>query len=65
MLIYYAEQKLSGRHLPPMLEEDDPHQMGGDVMLDSKGKVLLVHRTLKSSTDRPPAQKVLQCLRQS
>lgn len=64
MLMYYAEQKLSGRQLPQMLEEDDPHQLGGDVMLDSNGRVLLVHRTVTSSKDRPPAEKILQCLRQ-
>lgn len=60
-LTYYAEQKLSGRTLPKAYAdvEDDPHQMGGDILLDAiNGKVVLVHRS-ETPTDRPSVDQLL------
>ena len=61
-LVYYAEQKRAGRRLVAMFEEDDPTQMGGDFVLDNHGKLALVHRS-KVSTDRPPVEELLGCVR--
>ena len=63
VLLYYGEQKLAGRYLPPTVDGDDLLQMGGDFLLDSAGKVMLIHRSLKSSKDRPSVQQILECLR--
>jgi len=61
-LVYYAEQKCTGRKLVAMFEEDDPTQMGGDFILDEYGKLALVHRS-KVSTDRPSVEELLKCVR--
>lgn len=61
-LVYYAEQKRAGRRLVALFEEDDPTQMGGDFVLDNYGKLALVHRS-KVSTDRPPVEELLGCVR--
>jgi peroxiredoxin len=60
-LVYYAEQKLAGRILLSMLDEDDPHQLGGDFIIDSTGKLVLVYQS-KTSTDRPSVHFVLNFL---
>ena len=63
MMVYYAEQKAVGRTLPPMHDEDDPHQMGGDFVVDNASqKMALVHRSEKSTRDRPAAADLLAAL---
>ena len=60
MMLYYAEQKAAGRVLPPMHHDDDPHQMGGDFIIDHATKtMLLVHRSEKSTRDRPDVGNLL------
>ena len=60
-LDYYVRQKLSGKQLPTKLDEnDDPNQMGGDVLINRDGRVIWMYRS-KSPTDRPSLQQ-LQCL---
>lgn len=60
MMVYYAEQKAAGRALPPMHHDDDPHQMGGDFMIEHASKsMLLVHRSEKSTKDRPSVSDLL------
>ncbi|CAH1261701.1 Hypp2436 [Branchiostoma lanceolatum] len=63
-LTYYAEQKAAGRTLPKKYEnvEDDPHQMGGDFILDPQGRALLVHCS-KVSTDRPEVSTIISVLK--
>ena len=61
-LVYYAEQKRSGRKLVAMFDEDDPTQMGGDFVFDKNGKLALIHRS-KVSTDRPSVENLLKCVR--
>lgn len=61
-LVYYAEQKLAGRTLLAMLEEDDPHQLGGDFIVDPNGKLVLVYQS-KTSTDRPSTDYLLDFLK--
>ncbi len=63
-LNYYVEQKLSGKQLPMKLDKnDDPNQMGGDVIISREGLVVWVYKS-KSPTDRPSVQQlqyVLEC----
>ena len=63
-IVYYAEQKLAGRSLLAMLNEDDPHQLGGDFIINSDGKFLLVYHS-KTSTDRPSVDYLLNYLQSS
>jgi len=59
-LVYYAEAMLSGRSLPKPYENihDDPHQMGGDFIVDSSRKVIFSHPSQRPS-DRPSVDKLL------
>lgn len=63
-LLYYAEQKLAGRKLMSMLENDDPHQLGGDFIVDPSGKLVMVYLS-KTSTDRPSVDFLLSVLKSS
>jgi hypothetical protein len=61
MLDYYVEQKLSGKQLPTKLDKnDDPNQMGGNVIIDRTGRIISVYKS-KSPTDRPSITQ-LQCI---
>lgn len=61
-LDYYVEQKLSGKKLPTKLDEnDDPNQMGGDVIISRDGRVIWMQRS-KSPTDRPSVQQLQDVL---
>ena len=60
-LDYYVDQKLSGKQLPTKLDKnDDPNQMGGNVIIDRKGRIISVYKS-KSPTDRPSVTQ-LQCI---
>ncbi len=60
-LDYYVQQKLGGKQLPKKLDQnDDPNQMGGDVLVDGHGQVIWIYRS-QSPTDRPTLEQ-LQCL---
>lgn len=63
-LTYYAEQKAAGRQLPQSFQdiEDDPHQMGGDFIIDKEGKILLLHCS-KNPTDRPSVESLIQVIK--
>lgn len=61
-LVYYAEQKLAGRTLVSMLEEDDLHQLGGDFIIDPMGRLALVYQS-KTLTDRPSVDYLLNLLK--
>lgn len=41
--------------------EDDPHQMGGDFVIDERNEFLLVHCST-SSTDRPSIHSLLSIM---
>lgn len=50
---WYATQLRLNRVLFPMLENDDPHQLGGDVIVHGNdARLVLVHRST-TPTDRP------------
>ena len=55
---WVASVKAAGR-LPNLSSEDDPHQKGGDVVLDENGSVLL-HYATKEPNDRPSIDKLLE-----
>jgi len=62
-LVYYAEQLNFKRQLPKAYEdvEDDPHQMGGNIVLqveDSVYKAVYIHRS-KSPPDRPTPNELI------
>lgn len=61
-LVYYAEQKAAWRKLHSMLPKDDVHQLGGDFIIDSAGKMALIYKS-KTSTDRPSVEFLLNCLK--
>lgn len=50
-LRFYSDQKLGGRELHPSLGQD-VHRMGGDLVIDSSGTVILDHYS-KTNQDRP------------
>jgi alkyl hydroperoxide reductase subunit AhpC len=60
-LWYYAKATLQGRE--KFGKRGDPHQLGGDFIVDSQGIVRLAHPS-KEPTDRPSIEKLLQVLNQ-
>jgi len=50
-LNFYSDQKLGGRETHPSYGQD-VHRMGGDIMLDSAGRIVLNHYS-KTNADRP------------
>jgi len=48
---FYSDQRLGGAELHPPLGQD-VHRMGGDIMLDGEGRLILDHYS-KTNTDRP------------
>lgn len=63
---HYAEKIVSEKELPKRFEnvDDDPLQMGGDFILDKRGNFALVHRSVKSSLDRPTVDQIIAALRE-
>mmetsp|Transcript_22774 Transcript_22774/g.60143 ORF Transcript_22774/g.60143 Transcript_22774/m.60143 type:complete len:179 (+) Transcript_22774:233-769(+) len=56
-LRFYSDQKLGGRELHPALGQD-VHRMGGDLLLDGEGRVVLDHYS-KTNQDRPLVRETL------
>ncbi|XP_043217155.1 uncharacterized protein LOC122379213 [Amphibalanus amphitrite] len=63
-LQYYGGQKAAGRPLPAAYTgvEDDPHQMGGDFIVDGSDRLVLVHCST-SPPDRPTVPALLTAVR--
>ena len=59
-LWYYAKATLQGRE--KFGKRGDPHQLGGDFIVDSQGVVRLAHPS-KEPTDRPNVRQLLTVLR--
>jgi hypothetical protein len=53
----YLRLTLAGRPLKPI--QGDPHQLGGDFIVDAGGMVRLAHPS-RDPTDRPPVEKLLK-----
>lgn len=67
-LSYYGLQMANGESLIETYKniEDDPHQMGGDVLLtrqDDKWIVNMIHRS-QTSADRPSVDDIINSLKQ-
>ena len=54
----YAEFICNDRELFDMEEGDDPHQLGGDFIVDSQGILKFIHRS-KTTIDRPTVKDLL------
>ncbi|CAG0879360.1 unnamed protein product, partial [Darwinula stevensoni] len=65
-MVYYAEQMIAGKSLAKPFEggEDDVHQMGGDFIVDSLGKLVYCHLS-QTSLNRPSSHELLSFLRSS
>lgn len=57
---HYLKRVLAGQKLRPI--QGDPHQLGGDFVVDGAGVIRLAHRS-HDPTDRLPAETLLQALR--
>jgi len=55
---WYGEQLCQGRKLHPMADNDDPHQLGGNVIIDNEHKVQMIYRS-KFPLDRPTVNEML------
>jgi hypothetical protein len=62
-LIKYAEQLRAGIKLLTLGKGDDVHQMGGDFVVDSAGKLAYIYRG-KTSYDRPLVKDLIAALKQ-
>ncbi len=61
VLAYYARALLQGQRWRGI--RDDPHQLGGDFVVDAAGMLRFAHRS-EDPTDRPAVDKLLAILRQ-
>lgn len=57
---HYLKLRLRGRKLLPV--QGDPHQLGGDFIVDAAGAIRLAHAS-KDPVDRPPVERLLAVLR--
>jgi len=57
---HYLKLALAGEKLQPV--QGDPHQLGGDVIVDAAGVIRLIYHS-KDPVDRPPVAKLLAVLR--
>lgn len=61
VLCHYLRLMRAGRRLRPI--QGDPHQLGGDVIVDTYAVVRLAHQS-SDPTDRPPVETLLAVLRE-
>ena len=57
---YYLRHLIAGRRLGPI--ESDPHQLGGDFIIDTRDVIRFAHREW-DPVDRPPVARLLEVLR--
>ncbi len=57
---HYLKLVLAGDHLRPV--QGDPHQLGGDFIVDAAGIIRLAYRS-HDPVDRPPVEMLLAKLR--
>lgn len=56
---HYTQRVLAGQKLQSI--QGDPHQLGGDFVVDAAGVIRLAHRS-KDPVDRPPVETLLAVL---
>ncbi len=59
-MLHYLKLRLQGQKSLPV--QGDPHQLGGDFIVDAAGVIRLSHPS-KDPVDRPPVEKLLAALR--
>jgi hypothetical protein len=57
---YYLRRASAGHRLRPV--QGDPHQMGGDFIVDARGILRLAHRS-RDPVDRPSSDRLLSVVR--
>ena len=62
-MCYYGSKVAAGEKLPKTHTDihDDPHQMGGDFIINKQGKLVMVYKS-KMPSDRPPVDLILSRL---
>lgn len=62
-LSYYGGKLAKNEPLPQAYADvkDDPHQMGGDFILDEEGRLLFAYRS-KTPSDRPSVDLIIKAL---
>eukprot|EP00794_Sanderia_malayensis_P020348 gene20348-22351_t len=63
-VIHYAEFACQGRQFFRSEDYDDPHQLGGDFLIDTELKLKLIHRS-KTPVDRPFIDNLLSATKSS
>ena len=61
-MFHYLKLILRGQKLLPV--QGDPHQLGGDVVVDAAGIIRLAHRS-RDPIDRPDVETLLAALRET
>lgn len=63
-MVFYGSQVSQNVELPKAFSdyEDDPLQMAGNLILDSAGSVVLLHKS-QYPADRPSVQEMVELLR--
>jgi len=56
---HYTRRVLAGQKLQSI--QGDPHQLGGDFVVNAAGVIRLAHRS-KDPVDRPPVERLLAAL---
>ncbi len=56
---HYTRRVLAGQKLQSI--QGDPHQLGGDFVVDAQGVIRLAHRS-RDPVDRPPVETLLAAL---
>lgn len=59
--IWYAEQICQGRAVIPVREGDDPHQLGGNIIVGGEGKIEMIYYC-SSPADRPSLDDMLNVI---
>ncbi|KAI0231605.1 hypothetical protein LSAT2_018039 [Lamellibrachia satsuma] len=61
---YYAEKVAAKEKLPATYKDlaDDPHQLGGDLVLDSAGQIVYIYCS-QQPPDRPDVDILLDIMR--
>ena len=64
VVLAYVKYALQGKKIRPPRRGDDLDQLGGDFVIDAKGHLTYVHRSLRPD-DRPQAEELVRALRRA
>ena len=60
--VWYAEQICLKRKLSSFIDGDDPHQLGGNIIVNKEGKLSMIYRS-QTPLDRPSVKDMLNMVR--